>query len=71
MKTPPHQKKINLRKAALQKFNKEQTTINLIEYKLHRVKAYKRLKETKKECWWGYVNKSNISIKPKTFWEND
>ena len=42
---------IDLQQAALQKFNTEPTTSNLISFKFHQAKARKIIKEAKKKSW--------------------
>ena len=57
------------RKSALKKFKKEPTTQNLVNYKFHKAKARKTLKEAKEKCWKKYVEGINISTKPKAVWK--
>ena len=57
---------IRLRRAALQKFNAEPTTSNLISFKFHRANARKIIKEAKKISWQNYVSRLNNSSNIKT-----
>ena len=59
---------IRLCKAALWKFNKEPTTINLNAFKLLRAKTSKIIKEAKKKSWWNYVNQLGSSTRTNTIW---
>ena len=60
---------IQQQNAALRKFNKEPSTINLNTFKLLQAKARKTIKQTKKISWLNYVNKLNSSTKTNTVWK--
>ena len=60
---------IQQRNAALRKFNKEPSTINLNTFKQIQAKARKTIKQTKKISWQNYVNKLNSSTKTNTIWK--
>ena len=47
---------IRLRRVALQKFNTEPTTSNLISFKFHQANARKIIREAKKKSWQNYVS---------------
>ena len=60
---------IQLRRAALRKFQTEPTTPNLISFKFYRAKAKKTIKEAKRNSWKNYINKLNASPTLKTVWD--
>ena len=60
---------IQLRNAALRKFNKEPSTNNLNSFKLFRAKARRIIKQAKKISWQNYVNRLNSSTKTNTVWK--
>ena len=62
-------KAIKDRKAALRKFEKQLTTCNCNKYKQLRTKTRKTINEAKKKCWQEFIQKINISTKPKTIWK--
>ena len=57
-------KAIHLRKAALRKFYKQQTTTNLNDFKLLRANTQKLIKEAKKKSWQNYVKDWSPQPKP-------
>ena len=59
---------IHLSMAALRKFNKELTAINLNAFQLPRAKTRKIIKESKKKIWQNYVNRLDSSTRTNTIW---